>query len=226
MRRFVVFLSLLVCFTACYAVGSYLRSYPLAPREASFSAPLPGGSNPGMVTKTANAIQSNQSNGEGNGPAATNAQPAVNPAAALEREKGPALIEAFQQSVPQFPYRDLHEALRRRFENDYPKLESEREKEAASRIGVLEALGGYRERMMSRTEQQQLSSFLESVVSNPAENPGVQATAGRVLLQNCAQQEEEECHAVFDRLPSRVIAQASRTKVEILESLFRAKDSQ
>lgn len=212
MKKLIIALSMVACFMAAYAIGGYLRSFPLSPRAAFFAEPARN------VTRDAKAIQAVPR--AAGGPAPAPAEPQKDPVEAIQKAKGPELMQAMR-AVPHVPFQRVQEALRRRFSENYPKHEQEQIKEAANRIGVISAVGSYRERMLSRSEQQQLMTFLEEVASNANENPAVRETATRAQLPFLGRMEEDERNDILARTPASQIDRASRPVGEIVEELFR-----
>lgn len=216
MRKLILSLSLLAVFAAFYGAGSYLRSFSISPRSAFFSEPaLP------EVSKGVQAVQATPGAPVASAAKpATTAEPARDPAEAVQKARGSELMHAMR-AIPHVPYNRLHEALRRRFAEEYPSGKHEQLKEAASRVGILGALTRYKDRVMTRSEQQQLQTFFEEVAGRGNENPAVRDSATRGQFQFTGRMDEDQRSDIFARTPASQIDRASRPVHELVEEVIR-----
>ncbi len=216
MRKLILALSLIACFLASYGLGRFLRNFSLSPRSAQFSEALP--QEPNRETHAVNANPHPRF--QPPVPAKPNAAPAKDIAEAVAKDKGAGLFPSLRR-IPRTPYNRLHEALRRRFAEEYPKQERDFLKEAASRIGLLSSLAGYKNRALTQAEQQQLLTFLEDVAQNTNEANAVRESAARTQLQFLGRLEEDERNEMLARMPASLIDRASRPAHELVEEIFR-----
>lgn len=216
MRNLIIGLSLLAIFMVSYTLGSALRGYPLSPREAFFSKSKPVI----MGTHAVNATR--PAPGAAAPPAKPGEPPAKDPVEAVQTSRGSELTHALR-ALPHVQYNRLHEALRRRFQQDYPRNEHEHLKETAGRINIVGALSSYGNRMMTKAEQQQLTNFLEEVASAPGESPAVRARAAEVLAGNLGKLEEDQRLDALAAMGNRDLNLTSRQPAEVLEDVFRAE---
>jgi len=210
MRKLIIIFGIIGCFFCFYGIGAYLKTYPLSP----------GGSLYPKISKQQSAVTISE---EKPGlPLAQEEQTAATTKPlnkVIEEDKGAKLVERLQAGrLLAFPR--LQDSLQRRFAKEYPSTESGALGEAASRVGILQAMSQYSRQALSNDELQAVAQFYQEKTENEAEHPAVRHESLKNLLQLIGRLDEVDRLNILARAGPR-LASAARPTNELLEEMFK-----
>jgi hypothetical protein len=217
MRKILLGLGLLAIFILAYTLGFSFRNYPIVHRQAIVFTP-----NTEQTLPQPRPKEQAKSNEPAQGKQLDASRKDL--AEAIRNTRGAELVGALR-ALPHVSFSRIQDSLRNRFSSEYPKGEYEQLKEISSRTSILSALSSYTERMISHTEQQQLTTFLEGISGSKSEPWSVRSRASEVLAKSLGRMEEEQRLEVLAAMANRGLNFSSRQPAEILENIFREKES-
>ncbi len=214
MRKLIIIAGFFGCFFCFYGLGAYLKTYPLSPGGSLFPFhPLVKQSAPVTVPPNRPPLPAQQ---------ASNVVVPKKPLAkAIEEDKGAQLLESLGAARLE-PFSRLQSSFNNRFSQEYPKTEIELNKEAANRVGMLQAMNQYSQQALTSSELQALTQFYDAKIDDPEEHPSVRQGSYCNRLRLTGRNDEADRLKVLARA-GRSPASACGNPEELLEEIFRVE---